>query len=157
MHSLLSARRLLQASSVFSLERASSLQSILSAPTSLSTTEPSSRVNSMAQFPSSPCAGIITQGTRDSLLTDQDRRYQVELNIVLTTFWDIYDWARDKGAFSVRTIMHFGQCISAVSSSLVLAMITLCEQRSQSTAASVLLKCYADFAMQNNTIVRSQN
>ncbi|ESU38765.1 Hypothetical protein DHA2_150911 [Giardia duodenalis] len=145
MHSLLSARRLLQASSVFSLERASSLQSILSAPTSLSTTEPSSRVNSMAQFPSSPCAGIITQGTRDSLLTDQDRRYQVELNIVLTTFWDIYDWARDKGAFSVRTIMHFGQCISAVSSSLVLAMITLCEQRSQSTAASVLLKCYADF------------
>ncbi|EFO65485.1 Hypothetical protein GLP15_5159 [Giardia lamblia P15] len=144
-HSLLSSRRLLQASSVFSLERASSLQSILSTSTSLATTEPSSRVNSMIQLPASPGVGIIAQGTKDSLLTEQDRRYQVELNIVLTTFWDIYDWARDKNAFSVRTIMHFGQCISAVSSSLVLAMITLCEQRGQSTAASVLLKCYADF------------
>lgn len=144
-YSLLSSRRLLQGSSAFSVERTSSLHSVLSAATSVSTTEPNSRVDSMLQLPASPGIGIIMQGTKDSTFTEQDKRCQVEFNIVFTNFWDIYDWARDKNAFSVRTIMHFGQCISAVSSSLVLTMIALFEQRNQSTAASVLLKCYADF------------
>lgn len=143
-YGLLFARRLLHVIFTFSLERTSSLQSILSNATSLSTTEPTSRVDSMLQISTSPGVGLSTQGSRDSALSEQDKRYHVEINIAITSFWDIFDWAKDKNAFSVRTIMHFGQCISAVSSSVLLTMVTICEQRGQSTAASVLLKCYAD-------------